>query len=557
MIPNSRTAIFHKGNFSKQLGRQPIVPVGGLLGGGGSINLMLYTRGQQSDYDSWNMPGWSTKELMPYFRKLETYHGRGHKAIHGYSGPVHCTRGPFLATKSENDFIDACAQKGIPNRPDMQDFETANGTERWLRTVSTEGKRQDAAHTYIHPLLADGKHPNLHVLCQRKVVRVLFDGDRASGVEFIPNPAYEPSESLTPAPRTPQAVRARKLVVVSSGALGTPPILERSGIGSKTVLQKAGIEVKVDLPGVGHDYQDHHLAWYTYRTSLAPNETLDALVSGRYPVEKARSKKDPILGWNGCDVSAKVRPTDAEVARLSSKFQRLWKHDWSESPERPIVIYTCHSAFLGDPATIEPGQYVSVATYTTYPYSRGHVHVTGPQWENDLDFDAGFFSGENGDFDIEQHVWAYKKQREIMRRSKMYRGELEVGHPAFNENSAAKTTNLLGHLKSISESGKVEDLVYTSEDDAAIEKHLRDTIATTWHSLGTCKMAPRESLGVVDGNLNVYGVRGLKLADLSIVPQNVAANTNNTALMIGEKCAGLILKDLKLEDGVIPSQLPN
>jgi alcohol oxidase len=551
MMPTSTTAIFHKANMSKELGRQPIVQTGGILGGGSSVNLMLYTRGQRSDYDSWNMPGWSTDELMPYFQKLETYHGRGHKAIHGYEGPLQITRGPFLATNSEDDFIRSCEKQGIPKKPDMQDFDTANGTERWMRTVSTDGKRQDAAHTYIHPLLADGKHPNLHVLCQKKVVRVLFDGKRACGVEFIPNPQYQPTESFAPAQPAPQVVRARKQVVLSAGALGTPPILERSGIGSKAVLEKAGVPLLVDLPGVGHDYQDHHLCFWAYRTDLAPNETLDGLWSGRYPAEKAFAKKDPILGWNACDVSAKVRPSESELAKLSSKFQTLWKRDWSQVPDRPVVIFTLVSAFTGDPSLVEPGQYASIASYTTYPYSRGHIHITGSNWQDDLDFDAGFFSGENGDFDIQQHIWAYKKQREILRRTSLYRGELEFGHPKFPENSTAKAVNLSGQPKSLSQAGDVTDLVYTGEDDAAIEQHLRENIATTWHSLGTAKLAPRDKMGVVDEDLDVYGVDGLKVADLSIVPKNVAANTNNTALMIGEKCASLILEELGLKAGAV------
>lgn len=554
LMPTARTAVSYKGRISSELGnRHPVVQTGGILGGGGSINIMLYTRGQRSDYDSWNTPGWSTDDLIPYFQKLEKYHGHGRKEVHGYEGPVQLSRGPFQVVKIEDDFIQAAEKMGIPERSDMQDFEKSNGTERWHGTISADGRRQDAAHAYLHPLLQDGKHPNLYVLCQKKVSRVLFDDTgRASGLEYVPNPQYQPVQSLAPSPSSPQIVHATKMVVLSCGALGTPPILERSGIGSQDVLDKARVPRIVDLPGVGHDYQDHNLAWWFYRSNLGPNETQDALVSGRYPRAEALAKQDPILGWNASDVSAKVRPTEDQVATLSAKFQQLWKRDWQDKSDRPVVIFTLHSAFGGDPSLVEPGQYISLAAYTTYPYSRGHVHITGPRWEDELDFRPGFFSGENGDIDIEQHIWAYKTQREIMRRTNFYRGELELGHPAFDSHSAAKMTRLDTSLTE--QQGDITNIAYSAADDAAIEKHLRENVATTWHSLGTAKMAPRDEMGVVDAALNVYGVTGLKVADLSIVPKNVAANTNNTALMIGEKCAALILKELGLEDGIVPPQ---
>lgn len=303
MFPGSRTAVSYKGHKSAELGdRHPVVQTGGVLGGGSSVNIMLYTRGQRSDYDAWNMPGWSTNDLVPYFQKLETYHGPGVKEIHGYKGPVQITRGSFQVPKTEDDFVRAAEKVGIPAKADMQDFDSGNGTEKWHGTIDASGRRQDAAYCYIHPLLADGQHPNFHVLCQKKVVRVLFDDDkRASGVEFIPNPEYVPVQSLGPTPSGPKIVRARKQVVISSGALGTPPILERSGIGGKAVLEKAGINPIVDLPGVGSNYQDHNLVWWMYRTTLDAIDTQDAFVSGRYLRNEALKKGDPILGWNGCD----------------------------------------------------------------------------------------------------------------------------------------------------------------------------------------------------------------------------------------------------------------
>jgi choline dehydrogenase-like flavoprotein len=172
------------------------------------------------------------------------------------------------------------------------------------------------------------------------------------------------------------------------------------------------------------------------------------------------------------------------------------------------------------------------------------MHITGPEVGDALDFDVGFFTDPH-DIDLKVQIWAYKKHREIMRRTRMYRGELALGHPMFPSGSKAAcietTTTDNGN-----NTDDIRDLEYSAEDDRAIEQWLRENINTTWHSLGTAKMAPREDKGVVRPNLDVYGTMGLKVADLSIAPENVGANTNNTALLIGEKAAAIIIKELGL-----------
>jgi alcohol oxidase len=127
-----------------------------------------------------------------------------------------------------------------------------------------------------------------------------------------------------------------------------------------------------------------------------------------------------------------------------------------------------------------------------------------------------------------------------MRRTKMYRGEIAAGHPAWPAGSKAASVEVNEALSSVT------DLDYSAEDDKAIEDWVRQNVATTWHSISTCRMAPREENGVVDERLNVHGTKGLKLADLSIPPENVGANTNNTAIVVGEKAADIIMKDLGL-----------
>ncbi|KAL1800515.1 hypothetical protein ACET3X_000857 [Alternaria dauci] len=527
LLPTTKTALFYKGNKSKQLAdREPIVPSGGTLGGGSSINFMMYTRAQRSDFDSWNTPGWSAEEMLPHLKKLETYHGPGAKGHHGHNGPIHISDGGYRARSTEDDFISAAGKVGYSEIEDLQDLDSNNGFARWQRYVSPEGKRQDTAHTYLHPKLEDERHPNLHVLVESKVVRVLFDDNkRATGVEYTPNPEFQATIGLSMHPI--KQVRARKLVVVTCGACGTPPVLERSGVGAKEILERAGIPLVEELPGVGKDYQDHHLLLYPYKTALAPDQTIDGILSGRADVAGMMKNKDPMLGWNGVDVCSKLRPTEDE------------NRDFKDAPNRPLMLCGLVSCFLGDPASIPAGQYVTTGTYTAYPYSRGHMHVTGPNHDDALDFDVGYFNDKN-DIDIKKQIWAYKKQREIMRRTKFYCGELAAGHPKFAPDSAvAIQEDVTGPLED------VKDLVYSKEDDAAIEQWLRENVNTTWHSLGTCKMAPKEKDGVVDASLNVHGIKGLKIADLSIPPENVGANTNNTALAIGEKAADIIINELR------------
>lgn len=181
-----------------------------------------------------------------------------------------------------------------------------------------------------------------------------------------------------------------------------------------------------------------------------------------------------------------------------------------------------------------------MSVFTGYPKSRGSIHITGPELDDKLNFNTGFFSDANG-VDIKKHVWAYKKQREIFRRMKIYQGELPGGHPTFPPNSSAVYVP-----PNNSSTEDIKDIVYSEEDDKIIEEWARGHVETTWHSMGTCRMAPRNEGGVVDKRLNVYGVKGLKVVDLSIPPLNVAANTMNTAVAIGEKAADMIIEDLGL-----------
>lgn len=198
-------------------------------------------------------------------------------------------------------------------------------------------------------------------------------------------------------------------------------------------------------------------------------------------------------------------------------------------------------SFPGNPSLTAGEPFLSTTVFTVYPFSRGHIHVTGPQVDDPVDFETGFFA-DPGQLDVKKHMWMYKKQREAVRRMACYRGEMAACHPPFAADSRAACVRLTGGPLPAG----VPDIEYSPADDAVLERWLRENVGTTWHSLGTCKMLPREEMGVVGPSLGVYGVQNLKIADLSIAPRNVAANTNNTALAVGEKAADIFIRELGL-----------
>ncbi|KAI1651481.1 putative alcohol oxidase [Daldinia loculata] len=540
LAPDSKTNLFYIAKQSSEVAdRALIMPAGGVLGGGSSTNMMMYSRAQRSDWDSWKAPGWSADDMLPYLKKLETYHGKDEKGVHGNDGPIHISRGTYSSSKIADECIAAASKLGWPEVEDLSDLDSVNALWRAKRFISPDGKRQDAASCYLHPRIRDGKHQNLHVLVKSQVIRILLDEKKAVGVEFRPNPLFHPDDT----DQVSRSVKARRLVIASCGACGTPSLLERSGIGERNVLEHAGVPVVVDLPGVGNGYEDHHLLGYPYLNVLAPTDTLDGLVLGRMgSYEDLVKNNEKMLGWNGQEIQAKVRPTDAEVAALGPEFQKAWDKEFKECPDKPLGIINVIAGFPGDIRLATGDPCLAVTAFTVYPFSRGHIHITGPNVGDPVDFETGFFA-DKGQLDIKKHAWLYKKQREVIRRMASYRGEMAQCHPPFATESSAASVKLSdGPLPA-----DVPDIEYSADDEVVLEKWLRENVSTTWHSLGTCKMLPQAERGVVDSSLSVYGVQGLKIADLSIAPRNVAANTNDTALAVGERAADMFIKELALK----------
>jgi len=382
-------------------------------------------------------------------------------------------------------------------------------------------------------------HKNLHVLTGCLVKRVIFEGKRAVGVEYLYSSRFHPN-----ATSEVFVAHAKRMVVLSAGSLGSPCILERSGIGAKSVLERNGVKQLVDLPGVGENYQDHQTIFAPYLAS-AESDTLDGIVrseEGETEKWSAQWLKDGsgLMSSNALDAGIKIRPTTEELKAIGPNFQQRWETFFKDAPDKPVMWMGPVSMLVGDPSTTPARKYFSVGYFVEHPSSLGSIHIRSADDVNaPPEFETGFLRRAD---DLALLKWGYKRTREFARRMACYRGEYAPSHPEFSEESAAFCKDMLPVDVT------APDIQYSEEDEIAIENYTRKSVATAWHSLGTCSMKSREQGGVVNASLNVYGVEGLKVADLSIAPGNVAANTYSTTLAIAEKAATIIAADLGIED---------
>lgn len=272
-------------------------------------------------------------EYSANYCQFETYHGHGTDATHGSSGPVQVSNSAFHVEETRKQFIAAAGQKGFPLVADLQNLDTCNAVSENLRWISPEGRRQDSAHTYLFPRVNDQDQSTLRVLTESQVVRVLFEGNQAVGVEYRANPKFGAASTL-------RTIRANKKVILSAGALSTPSILERSGVGSPEVLNKVGIEVVSSLPGVGGNYKDHLLMTCSYWSNLNADQTSDTIYTGKRDMGELIAKNDPVLGWNLSDVTSKIRPSDDEAKALGAHFCNEWQSEYQKTPNKPLAIWT-------------------------------------------------------------------------------------------------------------------------------------------------------------------------------------------------------------------------
>ena len=455
-------------------GRRGYQPCGKVLGGSSSVNAMIYIRGHRSDYDHWaaqGNPGWSYDEVLPYFKRAE-HNERGANAFHGSSGSLNVMdlRSP---TRFGPMFIKAGEQAGFKSNPDF------NGADQegvgMYQVTHKAGERFSAAKAYLKPNLA---RANLQVLTGAHANRILFEGKRAVGVEFLQDGQIK-------------QLKASREVLLSSGALQSPKLLLLSGIGPQQHLADLGIESVHHLPGVGQNFHDHIDVVQVLDAPRA-KDLFGISLSGM-----ARAVKG-IFEWR-----------NYRTGMLTTNFAEAGGFIKSQASE-PIADLQLHfviGKLINHGRTSTFGHGFSCHLCLLRPRSRGSIRLANKDPRSAPLIDPNYLSDPD---DMERLVRGFKLMRKLL------------AQPA------------LASLE-----GKELASCAAAQSDSQIEQFIRANADTIYHPSGSCRMG-KGPLDVVDAQLRVHGIGALRVVDASIMPRLVSGNTNAPTIMIAEKAADMI-----------------
>jgi len=444
---------------SEMADRELYWPRGRVVGGSSSLNAQMWVRGCARDYDQWEVPGWSYEEVLPYFTRAERRVGSNHGGVYGSAGPLLISelRSPNVTTGA---FLKACAELGLERLAELN----GPSNEGYSPTPVTQnrGRRWSSADGYLRPALG---RPNLTLITGATVDRVVFDGTRATGVEHSGG----------------ALIRARREVILSAGAIGSPHLLLRSGVGAADELRDAGVPIVHDLPEVGRNLQDH-LATAVYITCKQPVTLTKAESIGnllRYIVLRSG-----MLTTNVGEAVAFIRTSP-------------------EEPAPDIELVFAPAPFLDHGLTPPTDHGMTVGVVLLQPESRGRIGLNG----REALIDPGYLTQEA---DVRRLVAGLKVAKQIFATTAM---KPYAGGPLAP---------------------------YTApESDEDIAQWVRDRGETLYHPVGSCRMGT-DAESVVDPALRVRGVEGLRVVDVSIMPTVNRGHTHAPAIMIGEKAADLI-----------------
>ena len=453
-------------------GRKGYQPRGKALGGSSAINAMVYVRGHRSDYDGWaalGNTGWGYSDVLPYFKKSEN-NEVVQDAFHGKGGPLNVanirTSNPF-----QEYFLEAGRQLQLPVTSDF------NGADQMglgiYQVTQKNGERWSAARAYIEPNLS---RPNLKIITGALARRILFDGKRAIGIEFGRDGKHE-------------SVRARREVILSTGAFQSPQLLMLSGIGNAPDLKSVGIEVVHYAPGVGRNLQDHIDFAFTYRSRNLDNFGVSLAGFRRLWREIGRYRRDG-LGMITSNV--------AECGGFLKTDPNLQVPD--------IQLHFSVATADNHGRTRHLGHGFGCHVCLLRPKSRGTVALNSADPMDPPRIDPKFYDHPD---DLEVMVKAFKITRRIM-----------------NAEPLAKWRTAEMYSERV-------------QSDDEIRTILRDRSDTVYHPVGTARMGTDE-MAVVDPQLKVVGVERLRVVDASIMPTLIGGNTNAPSIMIGEKAADMI-----------------
>ncbi|GAA4043594.1 choline dehydrogenase [Sphingomonas rosea] len=459
-------------------GRTHVWPRGKVLGGSSSINAMLYVRGQRADYDGWRQLGCEgwAWDDVLPYFRKAQHQARGGDALHATDGPLH-VGDPADGHVVSEAAIEAAEALGLPRRD-------CNGPEQegasWFQVNIKDGKRHSAAVAYLHPAM---NRPNLRVLTRSLARRVLFEGKRAVGVEIDRDGAR-------------QEIRARREVILSGGAINSPQLLELAGIGDPARLQALGVPVVQVLAGVGENLQDHFVVGNTYRLKKGTISVNELARGPRLLREFARYlvAKRGLLTLSAAHIGLFVR------SRPDLAGPDLQYH---------ILPATMDAEKLANEQVMElekePG--LTIAPCQLRPESRGSVHLKSADPAEHPAIRPNYLADP---LDREVVVAGLKFGRKLAATDPLARF---IDHETNPGVDVATDDELLGFARSHG--------------------------TTIYHPVGTCAMG-RGGAAVVDPELRVIGIKGLRVVDASIMPRLVSGNTNAPTIMIAEKAADLI-----------------
>jgi choline dehydrogenase len=456
-------------------GRRIAVPRGRVLGGSSSINAMCYIRGHARDYDLWRQlgnVGWGWDDVLPYFKRIERYPRAD--AAHGNDGELH-----VQDTRVRWEIVEAvrraAIEAGIPETDDFNRGEN-EGCGYFQGTIRN-GRRWSASKAFLQPAM---NRPNLRVLTGAHVKALRVDGRRATGVEF-----WQGDE--------PRYAEAKGEVILAAGAIGSPQIMQLSGIGPAALLREHGIPVRLELPGVGENLQDHwHIrASYRVKNTVTLNEWVQSRVRryamGAYYLITRR-------GHMG------AQPPQLCIFTRSDPSQ--------ETPNLQFHVSPASYERVGGRLHPFPGFTCGVAVLR--PLGVGHVRIKS--------------ADSRAHPSILHNYLGTPEQRRV----------------------AVDTIRLIRDLVARPALARFEPEEFMPgrdvQTDDAILAYARKTVSTVFHPAGTCKMG-QDSMAVVDERLRVRGLGGLRVVDASIMPNVISGNTNAPVFMIAEKASEMIRAD--------------
>lgn len=461
-------------------GRSIDWPRGKVLGGSSSINGLLYIRGQHEDYDHWRQlgnVGWASEDVLPYFKRAENQE-RGSDDYHGVGGPLSVSD-MRVHRDVCHAFIEAAEEIGVPRNDDFNG-ETQEGAG-YFQLTSRNGRRCSTAVGYLNP--ARGR-PNLEIATHALAEHLLFDQANDKAVDGI---AFSVKGARREARLKPGGE-----VVLSAGAIGSPQILQVSGIGPGALLQGLDIPVRQDLAGVGENLQDHLQIRSVFEVNVPTlNDEINnlfrrALIGLRYVLFRRGAMA---MGASQVCIFARTRP-ELATPDIQFHFQPL-------SADKPGI-------------EMHPYSGVTASVCQLRPESRGSIAITSPDPKIYPSIQPNYLSTT---LDQETAVAGIQMSRAL-----------------------AETKALSPFI--VAE--RVPGPAVKSEDellDAA-----RNISQTIYHPTSTCKMGD-DATAVVDDRLRVHGIKGLRVADASIMPTIVSGNTNAPTIMIGEKASDMMLED--------------